>query len=81
MALIGRAVRRVLKLKFQLGLFESPYVDEERASRVVHSQDKQDLALRAGREAIVLLKNEKNLLPLRKNLKSVAVIGPDARNI
>jgi beta-glucosidase len=81
MALIDRAVRRVLKLKFQLGLFESPYVDEERASRVVHSQDKQDLALRAGREAIVLLKNEKNLLPLRKNLKSVAVIGPDASNI
>jgi beta-glucosidase len=47
----------------------------------VHSQENQDLALRAGREGIVLLKNEKNLLPLKKNLKSVAVIGPDAENL
>jgi beta-glucosidase len=78
MALVDRAVRRVLKLKFQLGLFENPYVDVERAARVVHSQEHQELALRAGREGIVLLKNDKNLLPLKKNLKSVAVIGPNA---
>jgi beta-glucosidase len=77
-ALVDRAVRRVLKLKFQLGLFEKPYVDVERAARVVHSQDGQALALRAGREGIVLLKNENRLLPLRKDLKSVAVIGPNA---
>ncbi len=44
-------------------------------------QANQDLALRAGREGIVLLKNEKGLLPLKKNLKSVAVIGPDAVNL
>jgi len=81
MALVDRAVRRVLKLKFRLGLFENPYVDKDRAARVVHSQENQDLALRAGREGIVLLKNEKNLLPLKKNLKSVAVIGPDAENL
>ena len=59
MALVDRAVRRVLKLKFQLGLFENPYVDVNQAARVVHSQEHQDLALRAGREGIVLLKNEK----------------------
>jgi beta-glucosidase len=81
MALVDRAVRRVLRLKFQLGLFENPYVDVDRATRVVHSQEHQDLALRAGREGIVLLKNEKNLLPLKKNLKSVAVIGPNAENL
>jgi beta-glucosidase-like glycosyl hydrolase len=78
MALVDRAVRRVLRLKFMLGLFETPYVDVERAVKVVHSKGNQDLALRAGREGIVLLKNEKNLLPLKKNLKSVAVIGPNA---
>ena len=78
MALVDRAVRRVLRLKFMLGLFENPYVDVERAARVVHSKENQDLALRAGREGIVLLKNEKNILPLKKNLKSVAVIGPNA---
>jgi beta-glucosidase len=53
----------------------------ERAAQIVHSQAHQDLALRAGREGIVLLKNEKGLLPLKKNLKSVAVIGPDAVNL
>src|SRR5579864_3340736 len=80
-ALVDRAVRRVLDLKFRLGLFENPYVDVDRAVRTVHSQPYQDLALRAGREGIVLLKNEQNLLPLKKNLKSIAVIGPDAVNL
>jgi beta-glucosidase len=76
--LVDRAVRRVLRLKFQLGLFDNPYVDVDRVAGVVHSQESQALALRAGREGTVLLKNEKNLLPIRKNLKSVAVIGPNA---
>ena len=80
-ALVDRAVRRVLELKFRLGLFENPYVDVDRAIRTVHSQPYRDLALRAGREGIVLLKNERNLLPLKKNLKSIAVIGPDAENV
>jgi beta-glucosidase len=81
MALVDRAVRRVLELKFRLGLFENPYVDVERAVRVVHSPAHQELALRAGREGIVLLKNDKNLLPLKKDLKSVAVIGPNADDV
>jgi beta-glucosidase len=83
MALVDRALRRVLEMKFRLGLFEHPYVDVEHAVEVMHSRANQDLALRAGREGIVLLKNDRNLLPLKKDLKSIAVIGPnanDARN-
>ena len=79
-ALVDRAVRRVLELKFRLGLFEHPYVSLEQAEKVMHSKDHQDLALRAAREGIVLLKNADNLLPLRKHLKSIAVIGPNASN-
>ena len=79
--LVDRALRRVLEQKFHLGLFENPYVNVDRAVQVVHSQANQDLALRAGREGIVLLKNDKNLLPLKKDLKSVAVIGPNADDV
>ncbi|HEY3838543.1 MAG TPA: glycoside hydrolase family 3 C-terminal domain-containing protein [Bryobacteraceae bacterium] len=79
-ALVDRAVRRVLEQKFRLGLFESAYVDVDRAVRTVHTQAHQDLALRAGREGIVLLKNDGNVLPLKKGLRSIAVIGPNADN-
>src|SRR5439155_1141826 len=58
MALVDRTVRRVLEQKFQLGLFEHPYVDASRAVRIVRSKEHQDLALQAGREGIVLLKNQ-----------------------
>ena len=78
MADIDRAVERILRQKFRLGLFENPLADPARAEQVVHSTDHQDLALEAAREAIVLLKNDAGLLPLRKDLKSVAVIGPNA---
>src|SRR5439155_4968657 len=80
MELIDRALRRVLEQKFRLGLFERPYADPEQAEKAVHSKEHQDLALRAAREGIGLPKNQNNLLPLRKNLKSIAVIGPDADN-
>lgn len=79
--LVDRALRRVLEQKFNLGLFEHPYVDVEQARKVVHSPEHQELALRAAREGIVLLKNQNNLLPLDKNLKSIAVIGPDADDV
>ena len=77
-ALIDRAVRRVLELKFRLGLFDHPYVDLAQAERVVHSQEHQQLALKVAQEGIVLLKNQNDLLPLKKDLKSIAVIGPNA---
>jgi beta-glucosidase len=80
MELVDRAVRRVLELKFRLGLFEHAYADLDYAKRVVHSDEHQQLALRSAREGIVLLKNEKNLLPLKNDLKSIAVIGPNADN-
>ncbi len=77
-ALIDRSVRRVLELKFRLGLFEHPYADLAQAEQVIHSEEHQQLALRTARESIVLLKNENDLLPLKKGIKSIAVIGPNA---
>jgi beta-glucosidase len=77
-ALVDRSVRRVLTEKFRLGLFEHPYVDPERAVSIVHSEEHRELALRAAREGIVLLKNDRGLLPLKKDLKSIAIIGPNA---
>ena len=78
-ALVDRAVRRVLRQKFRLGLFERPYVELDHALAVAHHSDHQHLALQAAREGIVLLKNENNLLPLDKsNINSIAVIGPNA---
>lgn len=80
MELIDRAVRRILKQKFRLGLFEKPLVDPARAEAVSHTPENQQVALQAARESIVLLKNEKNLLPLKKEIRSIAVIGPNADN-
>jgi beta-glucosidase len=78
--LVDRALRRVLEQKFRLGLFEHPYVDPEQAVKIVHSKEHQELALQTAREGMVLLKNDHNLLPLQKTLKSIAVIGPNADN-
>ncbi len=76
--IIDAALARVLKLKFELGLFENPYVDPEEAARLNGHPNHRELALQAARESIVLLKNEKQILPISKNIKSIAVIGPDA---
>jgi beta-glucosidase len=78
MALIDRAVRRILTQKFRLGLFEKRFVDVEQAVRLSHTAENQALALQAAREGIVLLRNERGLLPLKKDLRSIAVIGPNA---
>jgi beta-glucosidase len=78
METIDRSVRRILKIKFMLGLFENPYVDTNNAEKSSNTKENRDLALQAAREGIVLLKNEKNILPLNKNIKSIAVIGPNA---
>lgn len=80
MELIDRAVRRILEQKFRLGLFENPYVDPDYALKVTHTKESQEVALNVAREGIVLLKNENNLLPLNKNIKKIAVIGPNADN-
>jgi len=78
MQTIDRSVRRILEMKFRLGLFDNPFVDPERAAEVSHTEKSQKLALQAAREGIVLLKNENGILPLSKKLKSIAVIGPNA---
>jgi beta-glucosidase len=75
---VDDAVRRVLRAKFELGLFENPYVDPEEAATWNGHPRHRELARQAAREAIVLLKNRGNLLPLKKGISSVALIGPDA---
>ncbi|HHV61661.1 MAG TPA: beta-glucosidase [Firmicutes bacterium] len=82
-ATVDEAVRRHLRAKFSLGLFENPYVDPDRATSVFDTGEYREVALRAARESIVLLKNESNeneggLLPISKSVKSIAVIGPSA---
>jgi beta-glucosidase len=80
-ATIDRSVKRVLRTKFRLGLFENPFVNPEKAREIVHASEHQELALQAAREGIVLLKNEGKLLPLNHNLHSIAVIGPNADDL
>jgi beta-glucosidase len=79
MAVVDKAVGRVLYAKFALGLFENPYVDPDKADRLTNNQQHRDLAAEAARRSIVLLKNEGGILPLdRSRIKSIAVIGPNA---
>lgn len=78
MAQIDRAAGGVLRLKFLLGLFENPYTDKNLIKERFHSKENQDIALEAGHKSIVLLKNDNNILPLKKDIKTIAVIGPNA---
>jgi beta-glucosidase len=73
---INDAVARVLKAKFELGLFENPYVSIQKEGATPPQQ--KIIAKQAALESIVLLKNDKNVLPLSKNIRSTAVIGVDA---
>ena len=76
-SLIDDAARRVLKVKFELGLFENPYkyCDENREVATLGKQEFQDGVLDMARKSIVLLKNDKELLPLKKSGQKIAVIG------
>ncbi len=75
---IDRAAGGVLRLKFLLGLFENPYTDKALIKERFHSEEHQAIALEAGQKSICLLKNQNKTLPLRKDLKTIAVIGPNA---
>ncbi len=78
-SLIDQAVSRILYQKFQLGLFDHPYVDPETARKLTDTAEDRELAAETARRSIVLLKNQNNTLPLdRTKLKSIAVIGPNA---
>ncbi len=79
---IDRAVSRILAAKFRLGLFENPYVDPDYAERTTNSAEHRDLAEKTAEKAVVLMKNEGNLLPLDlSKLKTIAVIGPNAADV
>lgn len=81
-AYVDRAAARMLRSKFITGLFDDPYVDPDLAEKITNSSDHQQLALRAAREAVILLKNDGNLLPLKRaDYKKIAVIGPNAAEV
>lgn len=75
---IDDAVSRVLTAKFELGLFEQPYVNERSAADTSFKRAHQAIAKQAALESVVLLKNEKNILPLNRATKKIALIGIDA---
>lgn len=77
-SIIDKAVSRVLRIKFMLGLFDNPYVDPEIAKKWSHHPDHIKLAKKSALESIVLLKNENQILPLSKNYQKIAVVGADA---
>jgi beta-glucosidase len=76
MSQLDNAVRDILRVKFMLGLFDHPYTDTTLKNKVFHTKEHQDLALRAAREGICLLKNDGGLLPVSSTVHSLAVIGP-----
>jgi len=76
--IVDRSVRRNLRLKFLLGLFDDPYVSAAEVNRVFDMPEHRAVALEAARRSITLLKNEGNLLPLDNSIKSIAVVGPNA---
>jgi beta-glucosidase len=78
---LDRAVGRVLRVKFEMGLFENPYVDAGKAAKQVKTPANVQLARQVAQESVVLLKNEKDMLPLAKTLQRIAVIGPNADNM
>jgi len=80
-ATIDTSVRRVLEAKFKLGLFEKPYVDTERIREVFAKAEAKEASRLLALESMTLLKNEGSLLPLPKNVKSIAVIGPIADSV
>ncbi len=79
-AVLDASVARVLRLKFEMGLFENPYVIPEKAEKEVRNDAHIALARRVAQASITLLKNDRSLLPLNKNISKVALIGPNADN-
>jgi beta-glucosidase-like glycosyl hydrolase len=79
---LDRAAGRMLRLKFLAGLFEHPYADADEAERVTNNAEAQTVALDAARRSLVLLKNDRDALPLdRSKLRTLAVIGPNAADL
>ncbi|MEM2946090.1 MAG: glycoside hydrolase family 3 N-terminal domain-containing protein [Thermoproteota archaeon] len=82
MEVLDEAVRRVLRAKFLIGLFDRPFTDPEEAEKLCNCEQHVQLALQAARESIVLLKNEDNTLPLnREKIGTIAVLGPASDSV
>lgn len=79
-ALVDTAVERVLRKKFELGLFENPYVEVDGAPAVFDTPEQRELARRIADRSIVLLRNEGDLLPLASTVSTIAMIGPNAHH-
>ena len=77
---LDASVARVLRLKFEMGLFENPYVDPGKAKKGVRNDAHIALARKVAQASVTLLKNDGSLLPLNKNISKVALIGPNADN-
>ena len=75
-ATLDEAVRRILRIKFRLGLFDKPYADEARERATILSRENRAAAREIAARSMVLLKNERDILPLSKGMKSIAVVGP-----
>ncbi len=79
-AVLDTAVCRVLRMKFEMGLFDHPYVNPKIAMEIARNKEHVELTRKVAQASIVLLKNEHSLLPLSKKIKRVAVVGPNADN-
>jgi beta-glucosidase len=80
-SVVDTAVCRVLKMKFEMGLFEHPYVDVKTAKREIGNTSATELARRVALASVTLLKNQNHILPLSKSIGKIAVIGPNADNV
>jgi len=78
---IDVSVKRILKARFKLGMFDPPEMVPYSKLEKVDTPENKAVALEAAQKAIVLLKNENNLLPLKKDIKTVAVLGPNADDV
>ena len=78
---IDRAACRVLRLKFEMGLFDNPYVEVKKAGKQIGTPEHREVAREVARQSVVLLKNENKLLPLSKEVKRVAIVGTNADNV
>lgn len=79
-AMLDASVACVLRLKFEMGLFENPYTDPEKAKKEVRNNAHITLARRVAQASVTLLKNEHSLLPLNKDISRIALVGPNADN-
>ncbi len=75
MATIDESVRRILRVKYRLGLFDKPYIDESLEAKTLLAPEHRQAARKSAAESFVLLKNDNQTLPLKKNIKELAVIG------